>query len=84
MAFTVRIHHQRIKARRKELKLTQEEAAARAGLTSRQAWNDIERGRKTKRLTAESVFRIAVALSVRMEDLIIAEWDTPEAKVKKK
>jgi DNA-binding XRE family transcriptional regulator len=84
MAFTVQIHNERIAERRKELRLTQEEAAVRAGLRSRQAWNDIERGRKTQRLTAESLYRIAVALSVRMEDLIVAEWGTREAKVKKK
>jgi transcriptional regulator with XRE-family HTH domain len=74
MGFTFLINHARIAERRGELGLTMEEAANRGGLSSRQQWNDVESGRK-KRLSAEVLYRMALALAVRMEDLIIEQRD---------
>jgi hypothetical protein len=44
-------------------------------------WNAVERGRR-KRLTADILYRVALALAVRMEDLIIEQRDA-EKPVKK-
>jgi transcriptional regulator with XRE-family HTH domain len=68
----IRIDNEKIKQRREELGMTQEDAARRAGLPSKQAWYNVESGVK-KRIAAETLYRVAVALSVRMEDLVIAE-----------
>lgn len=58
-----------IKKRREALKLTMAEAAARAGLPSRQRWNTIESVER-KNPSIETLYRIAHALNCRMEDLI--------------
>lgn len=48
--------------------LTQKEAAARVGLSSRQAWNNIERGRAD--VTLRTLDKIAAALGVKARDLL--------------
>jgi transcriptional regulator with XRE-family HTH domain len=59
----------KIRQLREALKLTQEQAAKRAGLSSRQKWNDIESGRQTN-LTIELLERVARALGVSAKDLL--------------
>jgi DNA-binding XRE family transcriptional regulator len=59
----------KIKELRDKLKLTQDEAAKRAGLPGRQRWNQIERGRETN-LTIETLERVAAALGVKARDLL--------------
>ncbi|MGE5610000.1 MAG: helix-turn-helix transcriptional regulator [Bacillota bacterium] len=54
---------------REKLGLTQEDAAKRAGLDTRQAWNNIESGRQTN-VTIEKLERIAAALDVKAKDLL--------------
>lgn len=51
---------QKMEARRKSLRLSQEEAAARAGLAGRQAWNNIASGRKSN-VTLDTLNKIAGA-----------------------
>ena len=58
----------KLEAARKEAGLTQEEAAKKAGLSSRQAWNNIEGGRVN--LTLDTLDRIAKALGVKAKDLL--------------
>jgi transcriptional regulator with XRE-family HTH domain len=59
----------RIEALRKELGLTQEEAAAKANLPGRGYWNDIVSGRKAN-VTIEVLEKIASALGVPSKDLL--------------
>ena len=59
----------KIRKLRRALKLTQAEAAERAGLTGLQTWSDIENGRRAN-LTIETLERIAKALGVRAADLL--------------
>lgn len=59
----------KLKRARLRADLTQEEAAARSGLRSRQVWNNIERGRDTN-ITLRTLDRIAAALGVRARDLL--------------
>lgn len=54
---------------RKTLGLSQEEAAARAGLATRQAWNNIVSGRKAN-VTLDTLNRIAGALGCDPRELI--------------
>lgn len=54
---------------RKRAGLTQEEAAIRAGLSSKQAWNKIERGRQDD-ITLGTLEAIAKALGVKAKDLL--------------
>lgn len=74
MGFKVLINIARIAERRVELGLTQQEAAERAGLGTRMRWNDVEHGKRT-RCSADVLYRVALALAVRMEDLIIEQRD---------
>jgi transcriptional regulator with XRE-family HTH domain len=50
-------------------KLTQAEAAARAGLPGKQVWSDLENGRRGNP-TLEYLERIAAALGVKAKDLL--------------
>jgi transcriptional regulator with XRE-family HTH domain len=59
----------KIRTLRIRAKLTQHQAALRAGLSTRQKWNDIERGRRPV-TTIELLERIAAALGVRAKDLL--------------
>jgi transcriptional regulator with XRE-family HTH domain len=59
----------KIEARRKSLGFSQEEAATRAGLASRQAWNNIASGRKAN-VTMDTLKKIAEALECDPRDLI--------------
>jgi len=59
----------KIRALREKLGITQDEAARRAGLGTRQAWNNIEAGRKTN-VTLDTLERIAAALGVKSKDLL--------------
>lgn len=61
----------KIEARRQTLGLSQEEAASRAGLATRQQWHAIESGRNTN-VTMETLGRIAQALECDPRDLIRA------------
>ncbi len=58
----------KIKRLREAAALTQEEAATRAGFTSRQAWNNIESGRQMP--TIPTLNRVAKALGVKARDLL--------------
>jgi transcriptional regulator with XRE-family HTH domain len=59
----------KVKALRTKAELTQEQAAARAGLGTRQSWNAIESGRKAN-VTLEVLDRVAKALGVRSRELL--------------
>jgi transcriptional regulator with XRE-family HTH domain len=58
----------KLRARREELGLTQEQAAKAAGMSSRQAWNNVESGRQSP--TLETLDRIAKALKMKARDLV--------------
>lgn len=58
----------RLKAARKKAGFTQEEAARKAGLSSKQTWNNIERGRSD--VTLKTLDTIAKALGVKAKDLL--------------
>lgn len=59
----------KIRQLREDLGLTQDQAAEKSGLGSRQRWNDIESGRKSG-VTVETLERIAKALGVKAKDLL--------------
>jgi transcriptional regulator with XRE-family HTH domain len=59
----------KIRELREKAGLTQEEAARRAGLHTRQNWNNIESGRRTN-VTLSTLEAIAQALGVRAADLL--------------
>ena len=63
------VDHGKIRTLREKLKLTQEEAARRAGLTNRQYWNSIETAQR-KNLTVETLEKVAKALGVKAKDLL--------------
>lgn len=59
----------KMEARRKALGLSQEEAASRAGLATRQQWNNIVSGRRSN-VTMETLDKIAEALNCNSRELI--------------
>jgi transcriptional regulator with XRE-family HTH domain len=59
----------KIKRRRIALRLSQADAAKRAGLTGRQHWSLIEKG-KAKNITLETLGAIARALQVKPRSLL--------------
>ena len=59
----------KMKALREEKGLTQEEAARRAGLTTRQQWNRIETGQSAD-VTMSTLDKIAKALGCKARDLV--------------
>ena len=59
----------KIKKLRESLGLTQEQAADKAGLASRQAWHNIEAGRQPK-LQLDILENVAKALGVKAKDLL--------------
>ena len=63
------LNTRKMEARRKALGLSQEEAASRAGLATRQHWNAIVKGRKAN-VTMETLDRIAGALKCDSRDLV--------------
>jgi transcriptional regulator with XRE-family HTH domain len=65
----VPLDHAKIKALREKAELTQEEAARRAGLKTRQHWNHIESGRRSN-ITLDTLEAIAKALGVKAKDLL--------------
>lgn len=64
------IDTKKIRRLRSKLKLTQQQAAEKAGFKSRQWWNDVETGRAVN-LSVETLGRIATALGVRTKDLLL-------------
>lgn len=58
----------KIRKLRLAIPLTQAEAAARSGLSRRQVWNDIERGRRG--ISLETLERIAETLGCKARDLL--------------
>ena len=58
-----------IRAARERAGLTQEQAAEKSGLSSKQAWNRIECGRQTD-ITLSTLEAIARALGVKARDLL--------------
>ena len=58
----------KLRRARERKELTQEQAATASGLSSRQAWNNLERGRTD--ITLSTLGRIAKALGVRAKDLL--------------
>jgi transcriptional regulator with XRE-family HTH domain len=63
------LNHEKMKGLRKKLKLTQAQAAEKAGLAGRQQWNDIESGRRST-VTLTTLEKIATALGVKPKDLL--------------
>lgn len=59
----------KMEARRKALGLSQEEAATRAGLATRQQWSAIVRGHRAN-VTMETLDKIAGALKCDSRDLV--------------
>ncbi len=59
----------KMEQRRRALDLSQREAAVRAGLAGRQAWNNIASGRKAN-ITLDTLNRIARALECDPRELI--------------
>jgi transcriptional regulator with XRE-family HTH domain len=59
----------KLKSRREELGLSQEDAAAEAEMKGRQAWYNIESGRQAN-VTVETLEKIAKALKVSPCDLL--------------
>jgi len=62
------IDFNKIKTLREKADLTQEQAAKRAGMSTRQAWNNIESGRQSP--TVETLDRMAKALGTKTRDLL--------------
>ena len=60
---------EKIKSRREKLGMSQEEAAQKAGVGSRQRWNDIESGRKAN-VSIETLDKVAEALGMKARDLL--------------
>ncbi len=60
---------ERIKAQREKLGLSQQEAAEKAGMGSRQRWNDVESGRKAN-ISIETLEAIAKALGLSAKSLL--------------
>lgn len=60
---------EKIRKLREKLDLTHEAAAAKAGLSSRQAWHNIESGRQPN-LQVNTLEAIAKALGVKAKDLL--------------
>jgi transcriptional regulator with XRE-family HTH domain len=58
-----------VKALRGSLGLTQQQAADKAGMSTRQQWNDIESGRQSPSL--DTLGKIARALGVDAADLLV-------------
>lgn len=65
----VPIDNAKIRRLREELKLSQTEAAKRAGLPSHARWSKIETG-TVKNITIETLERIAKVLGVKARDLL--------------
>lgn len=59
---------QKMRDLRERLELTQEQAAKRAGIKTRQAWNNVENGDREPSLP--TLERIAKALGVKPKDLL--------------
>ena len=58
----------KLRKARKDAELTQEQAALKAGLSGKQSWNNIERGRVD--VTLATLTKIAKALGVKAKDLL--------------
>jgi transcriptional regulator with XRE-family HTH domain len=69
----------KIKKFRTDAKLTQEAAAEKAGIGSRQQWNDIESGRKAN-IGMDTLGKIATALGVDAADLLVKAKKTAKGK----
>lgn len=63
---------ERIKERRTELSLSQEQAAERAGLKGRQAWSNIESGYQGN-ITLDTLAKVAKALNLSPAELLKEE-----------
>lgn len=61
-------NNDKVKRLREKAGLTQEQAAERAGFTSRQAWNNVESGRQEP--TLGTLERMAKALGCKPRELI--------------
>ena len=59
----------KIRNLRERLGLTQEQAAEKAGLSSRQSWDNIEAGRQPK-LQLDILERVADALGLNLHDVL--------------
>lgn len=63
------VDHKKIKRLREELGLSMEDAAAKAGLTGRQHWHQVESG-QTSDVRVSTLEKIARALGVTAKDLL--------------
>ncbi|HEY7116553.1 MAG TPA: helix-turn-helix transcriptional regulator [Tepidisphaeraceae bacterium] len=66
--YNMPVDTQKIKSLRERRGWSQEEAAQEAKLKSRQAWNNIESGRRIPRI--DTLEKIAAALGVKARDLL--------------
>lgn len=62
------LRNDEVRRRRETLTLTMEEAAKRAGLASRQKWNDLEKTARDPRLS--TLLALAQALQCSIADLV--------------
>jgi len=63
------LHTEKLKQLRERAGLSQEDAAVRAGLKSKQAWWNIESGQQSN-ITLETLDKIAGALKCKAKDLL--------------
>jgi len=63
------IDREKMKRLREQLGLSMDEAAAKAGLTGRQHWHQVETG-KSDDIRISTLERIAAALGVKAKDLL--------------
>ena len=69
--FRIVLDTDKMKELREKLGLSMDEAARRAGFTSRQRWYEIEAGRGSRtNIKLDTLNRIAAALGVKAKDLL--------------
>lgn len=68
--YSVMLDTGKMKELREDLKLTQEQAAQAAGMSSKQQWYDIESGRKDN-VSLETLAKIGRALNVDPAELLL-------------
>jgi transcriptional regulator with XRE-family HTH domain len=71
------VNTSRIRELREKRGLTQQEAAEKSGLKTKQAWNNIEKGRQTN-MTVETLEKVAKGLGVKVSALLVDEKKVQE------
>ena len=75
------VDRQKIASLRRAQMLTMEEAAKRAGLGTRQRWYSVEAGQR-ENVLADTLYAVAQALGVTMDELMIQHADGGNSKQK--